>query len=429
MTSHLDITRRIPVRDDVDLVVVGAGLGGIGAACSAARAGLRVVLLERAGVLGGNATLGGVGNWCVCGPLAGHGAIFADILAGQRQLGSIDPEHGWNLRVNAELGRENHLFDGQVLPLVLQHVCERDGVRLRLHSELIGVEREGRRISALLFHDRSGLGAIHCRAVVDGSGDGLVAQHAGCAVLDLDDRAHPDLLAPSLMVFLRRSDHAVPQNLLEEKRPEDPRSCPRVSVWPEPHGRIGLKTKWEEWNFDCGSGEGLTQAEMTTRRLVPAVVKDHQDRHGAEWVLDHVAPMLGLREGRRIHGEHVLSLAEVRAGARFDDAVAFGMFTIDSAAVNERVPPYQIPLRSLVAAGMDNLLLAGRCISADRLAMASARVMTTCCLEGTAAGIAVAQALAAGVEPCAADPAAIRAALINQAPAAERPLMRERLET
>lgn len=429
MTSHLVITRRIPVRDQADLVVVGAGLGGIGAACSAARAGLRVILLERAAVLGGNATLGGVGNWCSCGPLDGHGAVFADILAGQRQLASIDPKHGWSRRVNDELGRENHLFDCQVLPLVLQHLCERDGVCLRLHSELIGVEREGRRIVTLLFHDRSGLGAIRCRAVVDGSGDGLAAQHAGCAVLDLDDRTHPDLLAPSLMVFLRRGDPPLPQQLLAEARPDDPRSCPRVSVWPEPHGRVGLKTKWEEWNFDCGSGEGLSQAELTTRRLVPAVVRQHQERHGAEWILDHVAPMLGLREGRRIRGKHVLSVTEVRSGARFDDAIAFGMFTIDSAAVNERVPPYQIPLRSLIAEGCDNLLLAGRCISADRLAMASARVMATCCLEGTAAGLAVAQTLVAGIEPCAADPAAIRGALIDQAPAGERARMRERLES
>ncbi|MDA3962283.1 MAG: FAD-dependent oxidoreductase [Planctomycetota bacterium] len=427
--TSIPITRTLPVRDQVDLVVVGAGMGGIGAACAAARAGLRVVLVERAALLGGNATLGGVGNWCYCGPLAGQGAVFADVLALQRQLGSIDPEHGWPMRINQELGRENHLFDTHVLPLVLQHLCERDGVTLCLHTDLVDVVRDGRRITAVVIHDRSGLAALRCRAVVDASGDGLVAQRAGCGVLDVADRSHPDLLAPSLMVYLRRVAAGAPQQLLADAATTDPRPCPRYSVWPEPHDRIGLKTKWEEWHFDCGSGPGLTQAETTTRRLVPAVVRAYQQQHGDNWILDHVAPILGLREGRRIRGEHVLTVDEVRAGARFEDAVAFGAFTIDSAAVNERVPPYQIPLRSLIASGLDNLLLAGRCISADRLAMASARVMATCCMEGTAAGIAVAQSLAAGLEPCAADPAAIRAALIAAAPVGDHELMQERLAT
>lgn len=427
MSDNIIFQRTIPSTDTCDVLVIGGGLGGIGAACAAARAGARTILVERMAQLGGNATVGGVANWCFCGPLAGQGGVFADILAMQRQMGTLGREHGWPFSVDPVLGRENHQFDGQVLPLVLQHLCERDGVRLRLLTDLVGVEREGRRVTAAVLHDASGLSAITCRCLIDASGNGLAAQHAGCAVLDPEDALHPEALAPSLMIFLRRGVQTSPQVLLEEARGDDPRPCPRYSVWPEPDGRIGLKTKWEEWRFDCGTGAGLSRAEATSRRLVPAVVRDYQQRYHADAKLDSVSAAIGIREGRRIRGEHVLSVDEVRAGARFADAVAFGSFTIDSATVNERVPPYQIPIRSLVAAGLDNLLLAGRCMSADRLAMASARVMATCCMEGTAAGLAAAMTLAAGTEPCAADPLQVRQALIAGAPIAEQEFMRERL--
>jgi hypothetical protein len=129
---------------------------------------------------------------------------------------------------------------------------------------------------------------------------------------------------------------------------------------------------------------------------------------GGKWMLDHCSPIIGIREGCRVVGDYTLALADLRAGRKFDDAIARGVFCLDGHSPDDDkrtyilddldVPPYQIPFRSLLVGGCDNLLAAGRCFSADQLALSSARVMTTCSMLGQAAGIAAGFAANAGCE-------------------------------
>jgi hypothetical protein len=147
------------------------------------------------------------------------------------------------------------------------------------------------------------------------------------------------------------------------------------------------------------------------------------------WELDHFASIIGIREGRRVVGEYLLTVEDVRAGKEFEDAAAVGSYPLDAHEPGDdkrtyilpedqlRVPGYHIPLRSLIPRGMDNLLVAGRNLSADQLAMSSARVMTTCAMMGTAAGIAATTCIKKDTTPI---------QLATKEPGAVRKLMAEK---
>lgn len=410
------LTRVVPEIGAYDVVVTGGGMAGFGAACAAARHGARTLLVERFAQLGGMGTIGGVGNWCYCGPLEGQGRVFDDAWAAMKRLRSLGPEHGWPIKQTAPpLVREYNLFDHNALPLVLQHLCETSGVDLLFHTEVVDVIRSGDEVQAVVVHNRSLLQAVSARIVVDASGDGITAQHAGAAVLDRDD---PNLLPSSLMVYLRDVGRPVEQELLDAE-PFTVDTVPRHSLAEEPDGKLSVKCFVA--GYDTGSGAGHSLAEQRSRANVPALVRYLQETRYPTHKLDYVATVLGTREGRRIAGDYVLTVDDIDRERRFHDAVAFGAFTIDTSnkEVDRTVPPYQIPLRSLMVAGVRNMLVAGRCFSADRLAMSSARVMATSCMMGQAAGITAALALHGGAPIRSVDPARVRERLTTDSPHAD----------
>jgi hypothetical protein len=132
------------------------------------------------------------------------------------------------------------------------------------------------------------------------------------------------------------------------------------------------------------------------------VLDYYQRKEKKPWRFDGCSPRIGIREGRRIAGEYMLTAYDCRAGREFHDAIAVGRFYLDAhkpdddkrtyilSEAERYVPPYQIPFRCLIPKGSINLLAAGRCFSADQLALSSARVMTTGSMLGQAAGIAAA---------------------------------------
>jgi hypothetical protein len=135
------------------------------------------------------------------------------------------------------------------------------------------------------------------------------------------------------------------------------------------------------------------------------VLDYHQRIEKKPWLLDHCSPRIGIREGRRIAGDYTLTLEDLRAGRKFEDAVARGVYALDGHKPDDdkrtyilppeerTVPPYQIPYRCLLPRASENLIAAGRCLSAEQLATSSARVMTSCSMMGQAAGIAAALAV------------------------------------
>jgi hypothetical protein len=270
------------------------------------------------------------------------------------------------------------------------------------------VVAEGR-VTAAVIHNRSLLQTVAARIFIDATGDGILARHAGAAALP-DDPDHPGSIPPSHMLFVQPSAQPRPQVVVQPTSPETP---PKFSVWEEPE-RIGLKLFYPEGHFDTATGVGYSDAGRAFRRRIPEIVRAFQEREPTRGaVFAGAAPMLGLRDSVRVAGDYVLTPDDLRAGRRFPDAVAHGCFPLDSSAITkEPMPPYQLPYRSLLVAGVDNLLVAGRCFSATRVALASARVMPTCCLMGQATGHAAAQACREKIALRQVDPAAIRAALL-----------------
>ena len=128
------------------------------------------------------------------------------------------------------------------------------------------------------------------------------------------------------------------------------------------------------------------------------VLAYYQDVEKKPWMLDHCSPIVGIREGARIAGLYVLNIEDIMAGRKFDDAIASSEWSLDHALYKgqKEVPPYQIPLRCLIARDVKNLMMAGRCMSSDWYALSSARVSTTGSMMGQAAGIGAALAATNG---------------------------------
>ena len=156
------------------------------------------------------------------------------------------------------------------------------------------------------------------------------------------------------------------------------------------------------YGLDPTDAESLTVATIEGRRQIHAAVaclRSSGDPRFAELYVAFTGPTLAIREGRRIHGEYTLTIEDLRAGRTFEDGVVEVAFNVDvhhvaphegRRLVNEKVPPYQVPYRCLVARDLSNLLMAGRCISGDFCAHASYRTTSDCVAMGEVAGHAAA---------------------------------------
>lgn len=387
----VSLKRNIPVNYNADVVVVGGGISGVSAACSAARSGVTVILIERFGALGGMLTTGGVANFC--GQMEAQGEVFDHILTDLRKYNSLGE------------GGKASVFNYEILSLVLQEILLKRNVKILLHTRLVDVLVKGNNLKECIICGKSGLEAVRGEIFIDCSGDADLARYAGVSTMKGDGKTGYQL-PMSKMIFVREVD----EKEFVEQVPKDwptriqkKEDLPMVSVWPDGPGGRALKLKIPM--FDSTTTEGLTNAEIQARRRTMDILAYYQDIENKPWRLTNSAPIIGIREGCRIEGDYILTVDDLRAGKAFDDGVARGTFLLDGHGLTDdkrtyilpkdqlQVPPYQIPMRSLISKDADNLLMAGRCMSADQLALSSARVSTSCSMMGQATGIAAALAV------------------------------------
>ena len=390
------------MRYEADVAVIGGGIAGASAACAAARSGASVVLVERFAVAGGDLTSGGVANFC--GQIRGQGEVFDEILADLRAFGAL----------------EGTLFHYEILAIVLQELLLRRGVKLLLHTRFVDAREMEGRIRECVICGKSGPEALRAKQFIDCSGEADLARAAGFETMK--GRPEDGLQLPmSLMFFVRHVEAKdvrphLPQGWLAPVRKAA--DLPMTSIWPDGPRSNALKVKIPM--FDATDTESLTAAEIRARRRMMEVLDYYQRVAKMPWRLDHCSPIIGIREGARIAGQYVLTLDDLRAGRKFDDAIARGSFYLDGHKPDDekrtyilpedqrQIPPYQIPLRSLIARDGKNLLAAGRCFSADQLSLSSARVSTTCSMMGQAAGVAAALSVQSGCDPRQLDPREVR---------------------
>lgn len=405
---------KVPVRYEADVAVIGGGIAGVSAAAAAARSGASVVLVERFAVTGGVLTSGGVSNFCdssqVRRPL---GEVFTRIVSDLDAWNAIG--HG-----------KSSVFHYETMAVILQELLLRRHVKLLLHTRFVDARVEHGRVKECIVCGSSGPEAVRARQFIDCSGESVLARAAGFRVMK-DWYNGRWRLPMSMMYFVRHVDDpnagpSLPEGWFQPIR--GGKDLPMTSVWPDGPGGNAIKIKIPQ--FDATDTESLTDAEIEGRRRMMEVMNYHRSVEHKPWLLDHCAPIIGIREGARIVGDYVLTVDDLRAGREFEDGVARGTFYLDGHKPDDdkrtyilpkdelAVPPYQIPLRSLIAKDGKNVMMAGRNLSADQLALSSARVSTSGTMMGQAAGIAGAMAAANDCDPRDLDPADVRRVVIER---------------
>lgn len=391
-------TRKIKLAEYYDVAVIGGGIAGVNAAISASKNGSKTILIEQFSELGGVATTGGTAAFC--GETKGQGSVFDSIINELEKMNAIGAYKPY-------VESEARPFDHEILKIVLQELCIQNKVDLLLHTRVIESESENKKIINLILHNASGITAMPVGFVIDASGEASVAMQAGFNKLNEENEVSFNL-PMSLNFFMRKCNNKILQDIpvktaksIEEFHTEN--DLPAVSIWPQADNKIGIKMKVP--GFLSTDGASLSKAEITARRKMWSVVNYLQRNKLrkfdlSEYRFDYASPIIGIREGRRIQGEYVLSGEDVKSGRSFPSSIAVGVFYLDymnptsqkqtyEIDWNDRhIPPYHIPFESLIPKGSINLLVAGRCFSADRLAFSSARVMTTCAMMGQATGYA-----------------------------------------
>jgi len=444
--------REIPLVSRYDVVVAGGGTAGIMAAVAASRNGARVLLVERSGFLGGNIAtqlLEHSAGWFDAVGNAIVGGLPGELVDGLVTAGA-SPGH---VRDDTGYTRYRVPVNHEVFKSVVTQWIGDAGVHFLLFSPICGVLRDGGAVSGVIVENKSGRTAYAAKAVVDCTGDADVAAHAGCAFLTEPDGVTQPV---SLLFKLGGIDHArlldhVAANCDDFKMGVDVTALqqePFVNLWGfgrllrQAHAEGVLSFQRNELHYagtvaageavinltrhaaDATKAEELAVAEVRLRRQVLEGLQFFR-RYvpGCENAfLSATASSIGVRESRRVAGLYELTDDDVRLARRFDDAVALGGFPIDShdprgPGMDGTEPlsgAYGIPYRALLPRSVDRLLVAGRCISASRRALASARITGTCMAMGQAAGTAAALAALSNRVPRELDVGQLRATLLRQ---------------
>ena len=392
-----------------DVLVIGGGAAGVAAAAAAGRAGAQVVLLERYGFLGGLATTAQVGT--ICGLYLRDTADAEATPVG----GGFAQEFASRLQRTADVKPVRVMDTGLwVLPYpppafarVADAVAsESKNVTVVLHATVAEAQTEGSRLSqvrALAWNEPL---IFRPRTVVDGTGEATAAVLAGANA----ENGGGDQ-APALVFVLENVDPGLAQRGLLEVRRELrrgveagalPALCERLSLVPGTgsHGRLAFKLTLLPANPDRALWQQVTDWEREARALLEPLrrflVENIPSCRDAR--LDSVAPQLGVRSGRRILGRARLADEDVLGTRKSPTGIARGCWPMERWTNSPRPEMtyfaerdyYDIPLDCLRPAELDNVLVAGRCLSATTGAMTSARVIGTALATGWAAGTAAA---------------------------------------
>jgi hypothetical protein len=410
-----------------DVVVVGAGAAGTVAAIRAAREGAKTLLLEGSNVLGGLVTGGRLTK--PTGLI--NSGIFQEMIERCAVLKGADAsirESYW--------GKYTGAFDAETMQRVIIEFVENAGVEVLLRAQVTDVVKDGARLAGLVIMTKSGQQLVLADCFIDSSGDGDVAALAGAEVMvgrPVDGLTQPitsyfrllNVDVPALIADAEASRDDLWELVAPAggKRNEDfvmsvlvtgfqerIRKAEREGFeWIVPKDHITMKTGLIPGEISVnvtrfhGSGldeRVLSRAEIEIRKqaycafeFLQRYVKGFENA-----IFLEVAPKLGIRETRRVRGRYILTEADVRGQARFEDAIGLCNSPVDvhepggSRAIMDNVGEgYGIPFRCLLPDGIEGLLVAGRCISVDEIAFGSTRNVPACAMTGEAAAIAAAQ--------------------------------------
>lgn len=426
-----------------DVAVIGGGPSGLSAALAAARHGSKVIIVERNDYLGGNAATGL--------PFLGFldkqgrqviGGIAQEMIGSLSEIG-MSPGHN-----RCPLHNSVTIFHPDIFKMVAMDKCQKEGIHILLHSELIDVTVTDRKITQVCVMGKGMRINIEASVFIDGTGDGDLAYLAGCSY-EMGQADTGIMQPPSLMFSLNGFDEEKFFEYLDQ-HPEDlqPSDSMQVSngyntAYFKSHksyvflglrsllsrlrkegknpltrdtliyinsvnpGQIFINTT-RILNFDGTDPEEITRGSyegMKQIMQITELLKNEVPGFG-NCFISSINPTLGVRETRRFSGKKRLTIEDAVHGWIPPDTIALGSYKIDvhsglddSTILTDLEGPYGIPLGCLISTEIDTLLFSGRHISMDALTLGSARVMPTCMAIGEAAGICAALAAKRSIFP------------------------------
>jgi hypothetical protein len=415
--------RQIPLYGEYEVAVLGGGPAGIAAAVAAARAGRRTLLIERYGFLGGMGTAAGVTNFCGLHANV-HGemhrvvqGIASDLLGRIEAIGGLNAPHLILGKILAQA------YDTAAYKIAADDLLGSHKVDILFHALGAGVAmHDETRINALFVETKAGRQAIRAGIFIDCSGDGDLAAWAG-ARYEVGDNAG-SMLYPSMMFRLNGIDperageawRTIPA-LMEQAEAAGTHHFPRKAAIVRPQrSQIEWRVNFTQLARNDGTAinglkpDDLTRGEIDGRRQAMKAFEFLRTVPGFEksYIVD-LPPQLGIRETRRILGGYRLSGEDVLGCASFGDSIGVNGWPMESHVAGDvifKFPPIpqsrgfnELPYRMLVPAGLDNLLMAGRCASMTHDGQSAARVSGACFAMGEAAGTAAALALGGNTPP------------------------------
>lgn len=427
---------------DCDVMVIGGGMAGCAAATASSRLGCRTILVEQFGFLGGWATAALVNPFMTHRTSDGTPLVAGVFEEIRNRLAALD-------------GLLASSFDTEAMKFVLQEMTLEAGVELRLHTSFDQAYAQDAGLS-VRTRSKSGSHDTGCRRLIDCSGDGDAAVSLGASFETGDEHGLPqavtlmfdvggvDLIRtleyvrdhPDQVLFPKLPPDSDPAQLAEgivsvagyydlvaEARADGHYSAPGDLIFfigRPVRGTVVFNTT-HIGHVDGTSAEDLTRAEIEGRQQmmsIVAFVKNYVPGFERSYLLQSAAHV-GVRETRRMTGEYVFSADDVIEARKFDDAICRLAYPVDvhsgkgdgytkgeedsSADARPNVPPpgdwYEIPYRCLVPLGVENVLVAGRCVSSTQAGHGAIRIMPSCVAMGQAAGTAAALSIRRGIAP------------------------------
>ncbi len=429
-----------------DVAVLGAGPGGLTAAVAAARQGMKVLLVDRNGYLGGTLASGlPILGFLDCKARQVTGGMAEEVVDRLTEAGGsygikFDPHHNSTVTVHPGYMR-----------LVAVKMCQEAGVDILLHCETVNVDVTNGKITCVSVFGKGMRVDIAAKIYMDGTGDGDVGYLAGAAY----EKGHGDtkgVQPPTLMFTLGNVDHEKMFRYLDD-HPEDHDDPVDFFRNEKSHSLVAFKGLYRRLreqgenpvnmpalicinsmnegqvyingmrlsNTDGTDLVSLTKAELDGHLQVEkliAMLKKYvpgfEDCH-----LISINPAVGIRETRRLIGKKYLTIDKAMAYEVPDDTIALAAYMIDIHSPTDTKStfiklqePFGIPYLTLVNRDIGNLMMVGRCISVDYQVYGSTRVMSTCMAVGEAAGIGAALAIKKNIDPADVDHNEVRKILL-----------------
>ncbi|WP_164821498.1 FAD-dependent oxidoreductase [Paenibacillus koleovorans] len=412
-----------------DVIVVGGGMAGVSAAISAAEGGAEVLLLEQTSCLGGVATAG------LVTPMMKNGVFTYDgkkVVAGNLDKIMDLSQFYEGMEFN---------FNPEIIKCVLDELLMSRGVQVLFHTFIYDVERQGEQIIGLIGANKSGVTRFKANVYIDATGDADVAYRAGSPTM-FGRESDGLTQAVSLRFIAGNIDVPAARGYLTSVEGKET-FMQAIKEYSERTGFEILDTKSfqnyplinrpNELAFNCPRIVGidgtkasdLSKAYLEGRKKILVYIKLLRENvPGCEHIqIISIAPLLGVRETRRLKGDYIVTEDDVVEGRKFDDGIGCNSWFIDihnpkgsgigygSAQKTITYPKggwNDIPYRALYSSAVTNLLVAGKCVSSTHEAHAAIRIMASCIAMGQAAGTAAAMAIQGDSNVCEVDVVALR---------------------